>query len=241
MLVSLLAGLIAGCGIFGGKDDELPPKELTKFEQTLDVRKVWSAKVGKGSELLRLQLMPAGDGKRVYAASRNGNVSAYQPETGKLIWRKELETSLSAGPGVGGGLVVVAGADGDVIALRSETGDEVWRSNVTGESLAVPQVMRTSVVVYTIDNRLRALSTIDGAELWVVEQSSPPLTLRGSASPLIVGNLVIAGFDNGRLLAVTLDTGVTEWEAMMSPPSGRSDLERVSDVDGVMAAVGQGV
>jgi outer membrane protein assembly factor BamB len=40
---------------------------------------------------------------------------------------------------------------------------------------------------------------------------------------------------------VDLDTGNTEWEAMMSPPSGRSDLERLADVDGRLQVVGQDV
>lgn len=239
--IALFAVGISGCGVFGGKDEELPPKELADFEQTLDVRKVWSAKLGKGSELLRVQLLPAGDGRRVYAASHDGKVTAFDPESGKALWKTELELRLSAGPGVGNGLVVVAGSDGHVVALRGENGSEVWRTNVRGESLAVPLIKDNIVVVYSIDGSLRALSTASGAELWLIEQSLPALTLRGTATPLIVGRTVIAGFDNGRLLAANLDDGVTEWEAMMSPPTGRSDLERLSDIDGHMAAVGQDV
>lgn len=237
----VLCTVVSGCSVFGGKDEELPPKELTDFKQTLDVRKVWSARVGKGSELLRISLMPAGDGKRVYAASYDGKVSAFDPESGKLIWRRELEVSLSSGPGVGNGIVVVAGPDGDVVALRAEDGSVAWHTNVIGESLSSPQIRNEVVIVYTINGILRALSALDGSERWLIEQSSPALTLRGSATPLIVGSSVIAGFDNGRLIAVSLTDGVTEWEAMMSPPSGRSDLERLSDVDGYMATVGQDI
>ncbi|MDH4315870.1 MAG: outer membrane protein assembly factor BamB [Gammaproteobacteria bacterium] len=240
-ILLLACAFIGGCGVFGGKDDELPPKELTDFKATLDVRKAWSAKLGKGSELLRINLMPAGDGKRVYAASIDGNVSAYEPESGKLLWRSKLGISLSAGPGTGRGLVIVAGADGEIVALRSETGNEAWRSKVLGESLSVPLVKDGEVIVYTIDGRLHSLSSTDGSENWVVEQPLPPLTLRGASTPQIVGNRVIAGFDNGRLVAVSLAEGVTEWEAMLSPPSGRSDLERLADVDGSIAAVGQDI
>lgn len=227
--------------MFGGKDDELPPLELTKFKETLDIRKAWSTRVGDGSELLRINLMPAGDGKRVYAASHDGNVVAYDPQTGKKLWENELELRLSAGPGVGEGLVVVAGTDGDVVALRSEDGSIAWQRNVVGEMLSVPLVRSGMVVVYTIDGRLTGMSALTGKDAWVVEQDLPALTLRGAATPKIAGNLVIAGFDNGRLLATTLDTGETQWEAMLSPPTGRSDLERLSDVDGSIAVIGQDV
>jgi outer membrane protein assembly factor BamB len=241
-IVALTAGGIGGCSIFGGDDDdELPPSKLLDFKATLDVKKAWSAKVGKGSEFLRLSLRPAGDGNRVFAASHNGIVSAFDAESGKRAWSTDLELNLSAGPGVGEGLVVVAGVDGDVICLRTEDGSEVWRTNIVGESIATPLIKDQSVVVLTIDGRLRMLSVFDGSQRWVLEQSYPALTLRGSASPILVGTTLITGFDNGRIIATRLSDGVTEWEAMLSPPSGRSDLERLSDVDGSITAVGQDV
>jgi outer membrane protein assembly factor BamB len=55
------------------------------------------------------------------------------------------------------------------------------------------------------------------------------------------GQTVITGFDTGRLVAVNLDTGDVEWDSMLSPPSGRSDLDRLADIDGDIAVVGQDV
>ena len=236
-----LMGMIAGCGLFGGDDDVLPPKKLIKFEATLPVKKIWSAKLGKGSEFLRVGLSPAGDGKRIYAASRNGVVSAFNPETGKRIWRVEVDVLLSAGPGTGENYVVVTGSDGDLICLAANDGREVWRININGESLARPLIRNDSVVVQTIDGKLQVFSVFDGKKLWSIEQSAPRLTLRGTSSPVIVGTTVVAGFDNGRLVGTSLSSGVTQWEAMLSPPSGRSDLDRLSDVDGSVVVVGQDI
>ena len=87
LLLTAPAILIAGCGLFGDDDDVLPPKELLKFDATLPVKKAWSAKVGKGSEFMRVSLSPAGDGERIYAASNDGVVSAFNPDNGKRIWR----------------------------------------------------------------------------------------------------------------------------------------------------------
>ena len=54
------AVLASGCGIFGGdKDEELEPRELVEFQQTLPVERRWNAKLGGGSELLRLALSPS--------------------------------------------------------------------------------------------------------------------------------------------------------------------------------------
>jgi outer membrane protein assembly factor BamB len=241
LAIGLTVLVVTGCSLFGDKEKELPPTELVKFEQTLDLKKVWSTKVGKGSEQLRLSLIPAGDGTRIYTAGVNGVVSAFDASSGKLKWSNELNIDLSAGPGVGEDLLVVAARDGYIVALNAVDGIERWRVNVIGESLAVPNVTDRGVVIYTTDGRLRMLSLFDGSEIWTMEQDQPALTLRGTASPVIIGSTIMVGFDNGRLIAINLDTGDTEWEAMMSPPSGRSDLERLADVDGRLQVVGQDV
>lgn len=241
LFVAVLALGLPGCGLFGDDDDELKPAELVDFDATVRVKRLWSANLGDDTEFLRLALRPAGDGSRVYAASRDGRVYAFDAETGREAWQTRLDLDLSVGPGVGGGLVVVVASDGMVVTLDAADGSERWRSDVGGESLARPAIAANTVIVQTVDNRLRALESFDGRERWVVVQSVPRLTMRGSASPLVLGSSVIAGFDNGRLVAVNIDTGDIEWDTLLAPPRGRSDLERLSDIDGEIAAVGQDV
>ena len=241
LIICLTTTLVAGCGIFGDKDEELPPQKLQAFEHTQKLKKVWSTKLGGGSESLHLGLSPQSDGNHVYAASRDGVVRAFDPASGKKIWETELDMQLSAGPGVGEGLVVVNAGDGVVFALNSADGTEVWNADVSGESLARPLVTDNGVGIYTIDGRLRMLSLFEGEERWFMQQDLPALTLRGTSTPIEVSGTVMVGFDNGRLVALDSDNGNTEWEAMISPPSGRSDLERLADVDGKMQAVGQDI
>ena len=126
LIVAALA--LSGCSWFGDKDDELKPAELVDIETTLDVRKLWSVKLGDDAEFLRVMLRPAGDGNLVYAASRDGNVVAVNAESGKKSWETKLELTLSAGPSVGNGMVVVGSADGLVIVLDATDGTERWRT-----------------------------------------------------------------------------------------------------------------
>ena len=233
--------LLASCGIFSDTDEDEEPKELVKFQPTLKVKRVWSTKLGGESEFMRVALKPAGDGNRIYAASYDGVVSALNPKNGKHVWKTKLDTELSAGPGVGEERVVVVATDGYAITLDAATGDVQWRVDIDGESLARPIISGEAVVIQTIDNRLRALSIYDGQQLWVLEESTPTLTVRGSADPVLVGTTVIGGFDNGRLIATNLLTGDVVWESLLSVPTGRSDLDRLTDVDGSIAVVGQDV
>ena len=233
--------LLASCGLFGDKDEELEPKELVDFTQTLKIKRLWSAKLGGKAEFLRVALRPVGDGRRIYAAGYDGVVAAFDPETGKQVWRVKLDTELSAGPGVGEDRVVVVARNGVAIVLDADTGSEYWRIDLDGESLARPIISGESIVLQTIDNSMRALSVYDGRQLWSLDQSTPSLTMRGSADPVLVGKTVIGGFDNGRLVAADLDTGDVIWESLLSPPKGRSDLDRLADIDGSIAVVGQDV
>lgn len=232
--------LIASCSLFGDKEEEeLEPKELVKIVESVKIKRIWSAKLGGKSDFLLVALRPAGDGSRIYAASQDGVVTAFDPATGKQLWQKKLETELSAGPGVGEGHLALAAKDGFGIVLDAATGDEQWRADISAESLAAPFIKNGTVVFQTIDNRLDARSLFDGRERWSIVQSTPPLTMRGSSSPVSVGNTVFAGFDSGRIVAANIDTGEVVWESLLSPPTGRSDLDRLSDIDGAMALVGQ--
>ncbi len=241
------AGLIAmtlmlsSCGLFGDDDEELQPKELVKLKNTLKLKRLWSTKVGGDAEFLLVGLRPAGDGNLIYAASQDGKVVAMDPDSGKQRWKTDLKIDLSAGPGVNEGVVAVASRDGYIIVLDANSGTEQWRVSVGGETLANPLVKGNSVVVQTIDNRLVALDRFDGRLRWQLEQTMPVLTMRGASSPMSVGSFVIAGFDNGRLIAVNVETGDIEWDSMLALPTGRSDLDRLSDIDGAIAVVGQDI
>lgn len=233
--------LLVSCGLFGDKDEKIEPKELVDIQSKLKIKRIWSQKIGAASEFLLLGLRPVGDGNRIYAASHDGNVTALNPETGKPGWKTKLDVGLSAGPAVGDGTVAVVTQDGYVVLLDADTGIEQWRTFIAGEALAKPLIKDDAVVVQTIDNRLTALSKFDGKQKWELEQTAPALTIRGAASPLLVGSTVVAGFDNGRLLAVDAGTGDIVWDSMLALPTGRSDLARLSDIDGALAVVGQDI
>ncbi len=231
--------LFAGCGTFGGKDDELKPMALTDFDETIKIRRIWSANLGGDAEHLRLALRPAGDGNRIYAAGAGGTVAAFDPASGARTWQTNLGATLTAGPGVGEGAVAVVTLDGFVVVLDASDGGERWRADLEAESLARPLIKGETVIVQTIDNRLEAFSIFDGRARWSLQRSTPALSVRGSSSPVAVGTVAIAGFDSGRLVGVDIDTGTVAWDTLLSPPQGRSDLDRLSDIDGEIAVVGQ--
>ena len=236
-LLSVLAAL-AACS----KDKTAePPAELVDIKQSLPVERLWSTSVGGGGEKLRLARgRAAGDDLR-YAASRKGEVRALDAANGRTRWESDVKVELAAGPSAGEGLVVVGTSSGTVIALESADGKERWRAKLSGEVLAAPLVAGGRVIVRTVDGRLRALEAADGKEAWMVEDLVPRLTLRGTSAPVRAGDVVFCGFDSGRVMAVSIPTGDILWQAQVSTPRGRSELERLADIDAAVRVAGDEV
>ena len=225
-----LALVAGGLGACGGKDTIEPPADLVNFDPTLESREVWSVQLGGGSERLRLGLAPATDGTRIFAGSHDGTAAAFGLEDGDLLWSVDSELRLAAGPGVGSGIVVFGTSDGSLLAMDAETGEERWHHPVGSEVLSAPVVGDEAVVFRSVDGRLNAVSVEDGAELWTIVQSMPTLTLRGNSSPIVLGDIVVAGFDNGRVGNYAMEFGQQNWEIQLASPAGRSEIDRLVDV-----------
>ena len=239
ILATALIAATAGCG--RDNDSGEAPAELVSFDERLEVRRLWSTRVGRRTERLRLGLSPATDGTRVFAASHGGDVAAFNLENGRRNWSSSTNLPLSAGPAYGAGIVALGTTDGELVALEAETGSELWRQAVGAEVLAPPAIGGEVVALRTVDGRLRGYSRLDGRELWAVVQTVPALTMRGNTAPHVSGSSVVAGFDNGRLGAYQLASGDVLWEFAVAAPSGRTELDRLVDISAGLQVAGNDV
>src|SRR5450631_559625 len=242
LLPLALAALLLAAGCSKDKDVE-PPAALVKFPATLPVKKIWDYNVGGGKKqvLLRLGLGPAVDNGMVFAGSDQGELLAVSMDTGKQVWLKKLGLAISAGPGAGYGMVVVGSTKGAVIALDAGTGNVRWKTRVNSELLSAPAIGEKVVVMRAVDGHLHGFDARNGNELWSVEQQVPRLSLRGTAIPVIAKEVAISGFDNGKVMAVSLTTGDTVWDTALASPHGRTELDRLVDIDSSVRVVGDDV
>jgi outer membrane protein assembly factor BamB len=242
----LLFFALAGCSVFdglsegmsgisdyfhGGEDNSDPPALLLEYTPEIKIEELWQESVGVGSDEQTLKLVPAIGFGKILAADREGLVEARDLNTGRLIWEAETEVNLSAGPGLGVGTVILGSSDGEVVALNSENGELLWKSPVSSEVLSVPVIANGIVVVRTTDGEMIALNEKNGVKLWNYEHNAPALSVRGIGAPLVIGENVIEGYDNGKLMALRLSDGKYVWETSVAIPKGRSEVERLVDLD----------
>lgn len=227
----MVNGCTAISNLVDNPDNTAEPSELVDFEPTINVRTVWQRSVGSGASEFYLKLRPAIDGERVYAATRDGRVRAFDARTGEPLWDTDTDSPLSGGPGTGDGLVLLGTSDGEVLALDEKDGTLKWRTRVSSEVLSAPAAQGGIAVARTIDGKLFGLNTDDGVRLWVYDRTTPVLTLRGTSSPALAEGAAIAGFDGGQMVAVALSNGQALWETRVAVPRGRTELERMIDID----------
>ncbi|WP_026340765.1 outer membrane protein assembly factor BamB [Thioalkalivibrio sp. ALJT] len=232
LFVSALILSLSACGLWQ-RDTTEPPASLPEFEAEGDAERLWSQSVGRGGERFLWQMYPGTDDDLVVISDAAGRVTGLDPESGSQRWEIRLDDArISAGVGVGEDIAVVGTLDGHAIALDLEGDGERWRVTLSSEVLAVSDVTRGLVVVRTNDGRVHALDAASGATQWTALRTTPSLSLRGAHRPQITAGRVLAGFDNGRLLMLGLNRGNVLWETTLGVPSGRTEVERMVDVDG---------
>ena len=235
LLIGLGILLLSGCsslsGLFSSDDNTKRASPLPEYVDTLQVNLLWDTSVGGGFEDQVVKLVASVSDERVFAADRNGLVAAFNKTNGEGLWERETELAIAAGPGYGEALVVVGTSDAEVLALNEDDGSVVWQVEVSSEVLAVPQVADGVVVIRTVDGRLYGLDAENGQQKWFYDWKVPVLSLRGTSSPVISDDIVLIGFATGKLAALSLQEGDLLWESSVAIPKGRTDLDRMVDID----------
>jgi outer membrane protein assembly factor BamB len=253
LLVWFLAlSAMSGCSWFGGDDEpeEIKPNPLPSINEEVQLEVLWNQKIGGGSGDRAIRLRPAIIGGRVFAASADGKIKALTTDTGRVIWEAEIKDFytkedlsfgfskgldvITGGVGAGGDLVVVGTGAGEILALNQSDGSLAWKSRVASEVLSQPQIDEDLVVVQSIDGKVAAYDAIDGSREWIYTTNIPSLTLRGTATPIILGDVILVGFSSGRLTLLERKTGLAGLDRRVGVAQGDSDLERLVDIDGAM-------
>ncbi len=225
--VLMLTAALLGCA----SDKPLVnPASLVTFAASAQMHVAWQQKVG---EMGINPLTPAVSGNSVISANNQGDIRAFDLQTGQLLWHIKAPFVISAGVGLGENVVLVGSAKGEIAAYSQQNGALLWRSHVSSEVLGAPQVAEGVVLVRTGDGQIAGLNRQTGEQLWLYERATPALVARSNASMTVLKGNIYAGFAAGKLTAIGLHSGVIAWESSVSQPRGNTELERISDITSV--------
>lgn len=248
-LSSLVAVAVAGCHSFK-KENVQPPTPLAKdFKPSVQVTRLWRTSVGDGAGASGVRLRPTVVDGVLYADSTDGKLAAIDAASGKTLWSKSSRThgwfgwgdkkrqdaTYAGGPAVAGDLLAVGTLDGHVYGVNAKDGSPRWDAELNSEVLAAPAIAGDLVMVRTQDGRVYGLDAATGKRRWVYDQGSVPLlSLRGNGSLLAANGVVFFGSDDGKLVALRMDNGSKLWEQKLASGEGRTEIDRLNDVDGAI-------
>lgn len=211
------------------------PTSLSESVDTRSMSLQWQVSLGKLAESDGRSLALADDGQRLYVASSSGIVTALlKPNqsryTDQVIWQTKHESLIIAGPVLADNKLLIGSAKGDLLALSPRNGEVLWQARLNSEIVSKPVVEQDRVFVRTNDGRVVALNIQTGHIIWVADHQMPNLFIRGAAPVLVDGDKVFVGRESGFVEALSIHTGETIWDARIATPSGRTDLERMVDI-----------
>lgn len=246
--------LMAGCSSMGNifkntKEKALLPSPLTDIAEPIAIKKMWSVSVGEGEGELGIRQKPAVENDLVFAADAANTLVAIEKSTGKVkwsvnpdkaaesggwkFWQKSSQPfALTGGPSVYSGLVAIGGRNGEVYAFNALDGSMLWKSMVSSSVITAPLVTFDTVVVRVNDGKIIGLDLSTGVKKWQFDRGLPSLNVRGNSAPVLGPGLIFAGYEDGTIIALRQQDGQRVWEQLIAKPDGRTELERMADVDG---------
>lgn len=215
-----------------GKDNAEPPRELSEdFAAKIKLAVQWKEGVGDGYGEQNINLVPAVAEDSVFAADDEGLLQSRNRLNGEKRWEVESELPFSSGPVLSKDKLILGTRDAEIAAFSVADGSLLWKSAVSSAVLALPSVGSGVVVVRGSDGRITGLDEKTGTILWSHERVAPTLAVRSKGGPAIIDDLVIDGFGGGKLTALRLKNGQQEWEALVALAHGRSEVDRLLDIN----------
>ncbi|MGN6499321.1 MAG: outer membrane protein assembly factor BamB family protein [Tsuneonella sp.] len=215
---------------------------------------LWTAKIEGSSEKRRLAAAPVIGGGMLFVVSTDGNVNAFDANTGARVWTHTIEVDSNVrNAAFGGGVsyddghVYATNGVGDVVALDARTGSEIWKVKPAGPLRGAPTIAFGALYVMTQDNQIFALSTTDGKLLWQESGSTGTTNVFGVAAPAASQGTIVAGYSTGELVAYRYENGRTLWSDALARTSISTEVGALTDIDadpiideGRVYALGQG-
>ena len=212
----------------------------------------WRSGFGSGSGYRsRITGAPIVAGDTVYVSDAFGVVSAFAVADGRRRWRfdtrraNESAGALGAGIAIDNGVLYVSTGLAELMALDPATATVQWRVDLPGPARGGMTVAGGRVMIPTSD-QLYAFSIEDGRRVWSHRASASPTAPLGTPSPAVEGDIAVAGFASGEVVALRVADGRVMWTESLAA-AGRISLAEVSGIralpvisEGRVVAVGMG-
>jgi len=237
--LAILSTALIGCSSNKVKEVKVKPNPLPKVAQASSLVQVFSTNVSATSKEDPLRLRLDTDNGVVFALDPKGTVAAYKGK--QRLWDvKVSKEGLSSGVEAADGIVVVGNYKGQVFALDQATGAKKWTAQLSGAMLSSALIQSDRVIIVANDGTVYALDEESGQQVWTYKLPNASFSLRGQANPVSLdARTVLIGTSTGYVFAIDSIAGVPRMQRRVAITDGRSDIQRLIDIDAEPVVFGQ--
>ena len=236
-VLAVMSTAVIGCNR-GIKPVVNDPVKLIEIAKPISVlQPVFSTDVGnkKVSKKDPLDLQVGYTNGQIVTASRSGELTGFD-NAGKRLWSVNVDEQITGGVALDAlsQTAIISTRSGQVMAFDSATGEKRWEQQLSGSVLTPALITNNRVVLSANNGFLHGLSLQTGQSVWQFATQVPDISVRGTAAPtLLDSKTALLATADGRLHAVTADNGLPQWSRRVGVGTGSSEVERMSDVDGM--------
>ena len=237
--LALLSAALMGCSSNKVKEVKVKPNPLPKLAQATSLVPVFSQSVSATSAEDPLRLRLDTDNGTIFIVNPKGGVAAYKGK--QRLWETKVSKhELSSGVEAADGLVIVGNKKGQLFALDQATGAQTWTAQLSGAIISPALIQTGRVIVVANDGTVFAFDEATGQQAWTYKLANAQFSLRGQAAPISIDPRTIAvATSNGYIYAIDSLTGVPRMQQRVAVSEGRSDIQRLIDIDGDPVLAGQ--
>ena len=198
----------------------------------------WRRRIGQGSSRSgQITAPPVAAGGRVYTMDAEAQVSAHDAASGGQVWRVNLaprgrDRAFGGGLAHADGRLYVSSGYRFVAALDAGSGAVIWRTPIPAPIHGAPTVADGRVFAVTVDNEVVSLDAATGAAGWTHQALVEPARFAIASSPAVSGDVVVAPFSSGELIALRAQNGNELWNDVLSRSSRNNALSEIRDIAG---------
>ena len=198
----------------------------------------WRRNAGRGSSRSSaLTAAPVASETRIFVLDAGQTVRAFDLETGREVWTRELGSGNERDRiGVGGGIafsdgrVIAASGYGRVFSLDAASGDIVWLREMEAPMTGSPTVKDGRIFVSSNNNEVFALDFESGRTDWTDQAIAEPARVLGSPSAAAVEDLVVVPYSSGEIIAYLASNGRRLWNDALSRPGRFTPISSINDI-----------
>lgn len=138
------------------------------------------------------------------------------------------------------GLLLLVTKKGQLFALDQATGEQKWTAQLSGALLSASLIQSGRVISVTNDGTVYAHDLATGQQVWTYNLPNVQFSLRGMASPVALDSrTVLIASSNAYVYALDVLSGIPRMQRRVAVSEGRSDIQRLNDIDGDPVVAGQ--